>query len=109
MEKIVCLVRADDDRAAEKRVKDGLKKRGFEIDDRLLEIYAADLTKPELGLSSEVYTKLVDQVDIVIHVSHALRFRSLRMSQLILLLQAAWPVHFGSSLVSFEDNIKGGL
>ena len=68
--KIVCLVRAEDDKAAWKRIQDGLTRRGFEKDIywHSLEAYAADLTKRELGLTSQVYAKLVDEVDTVIHV-----------------------------------------
>nr|XP_019010654.1 uncharacterized protein I206_03956 [Kwoniella pini CBS 10737]OCF49435.1 hypothetical protein I206_03956 [Kwoniella pini CBS 10737] len=88
IDNVICLVRAEDDDAAYKRTFEGLSKRGFGLDPTFkVKFLAADLVKPDLGLSPAVYKGLVDKLDIVIH--------------------AAWPVHFTSSLVSFENSIEG--
>ncbi|WWC89627.1 uncharacterized protein L201_004552 [Kwoniella dendrophila CBS 6074] len=88
IDEIICLVRAENDQVANQRVKGALKNRGFPSQSsKEIKCFAADLAKPNLGLSSPTYQSIVDKVDIVIH--------------------AAWPVHFTSSLVSFEDSIKG--
>ena len=68
VERIICLVRADDDGAAQKRIMDGQARRGLGIDRQRLEVYAADLTRSELGLTPQVYSRLVDEADVILHV-----------------------------------------
>ncbi|WRT66055.1 uncharacterized protein IL334_003007 [Kwoniella shivajii] len=84
--KIICLVRADDDATAKTRIDSTMLARSLDSSSKL-EVYASDLAECKLGLSSDVYDYLAEEVDVVIH--------------------AAWPVHFASSLTSFEDSIKG--
>ncbi|WVW83561.1 hypothetical protein I302_105582 [Kwoniella bestiolae CBS 10118] len=84
--KIICLVRGEDDESAYQRVEDGLRKRGISMGKKV-EVMVARLSAKDLGLQADVYKRLKDEVDVIIH--------------------AAWPVHFTSSLVSFEDSIKG--
>ena len=73
MDKIVCLVRAENDEAATQRIKDNMAQRQIEFDvqNPKLEIRAADLTKRDLGLTVPVYSSLVKEVDMFIHVSYS--------------------------------------
>lgn len=99
--KIVCLVRATGDSSARSRILEIVSSRGLEIDESRLVALAADVTKENLGLSASVYDGLIKTVETVIHVSDLPPYPSLAD------VQAAWPVHFASSLVSFEDQIRG--
>lgn len=72
VEKIICLVRAENDQIARERIAESLKQRGLVADATGFEVYAADLAEGDLGLSAEVYGCLVEEVDIVIHVSFLL-------------------------------------
>lgn len=98
-------MRAQDDAAARKRLLDGLAGRGLDVDTARLQVLSANVAKPHFGLPEGIHSKLVEQVGAVIHVS------SRQISHLLLDpridIQAAWPVHFASSLVSFEDQIRG--
>jgi thioester reductase-like protein len=85
--KIVCLVRAKDDASAHIRIKETLASKDLQVDEDRLVVLSANVTQENLGLSAEVYGNLVKTIGTVIH--------------------AAWPVHFASSLVSFEDQIRG--
>ncbi|WVR04200.1 hypothetical protein IAU60_001200 [Kwoniella sp. DSM 27419] len=87
IERVICLVRAPDDQSAGGRIATALGDRALAMDSSRVVAYASDLSQPTLGLTGEVYRDLVERVDHVVH--------------------AAWPVHFASSLISFEDNIKG--
>jgi hypothetical protein len=95
------LVRAKDDETARSRILDVVSARGLQIDESRLVALAADVTKENLGLSASVYDGLVQTVETLIHVS--LIYTSWGLTD----VQAAWPVHFASSLVSFEDQIRG--
>ncbi|WWD02658.1 hypothetical protein V865_000698 [Kwoniella europaea PYCC6329] len=86
VKKIICLVRAPNDEAAYNRVNKVLETRNVAMGSKV-DVLAADLSKHHLGLEVEAYNRLTEEVDVVIH--------------------AAWPVHFTSSLISFEDSIKG--
>ena len=99
--KIICLVRAADDASAHFRILQIVASRGLKIDENKVVALAADVTKEKLGLSASVYEGLVKTVETVIHVSDLPPYPSLAD------VQAAWPVHFASSLVSFEDQIRG--
>jgi hypothetical protein len=102
--KVICLVRADVDDIASKRVRDALANKELEVESGRLKIYASDLAEDRLGLSDDVYASLLAEVDVVLHVRICLLMYGTRLK---LTWQAAWPVHFASSLISFEDNIKG--
>jgi thioester reductase-like protein len=69
VKKIVCLVRAENDDSAAQRVFDMAKQRGISVGAEKIEVYSADLAKDHLGLTEDIYEKLADQVDDVIHVS----------------------------------------
>nr|XP_019007008.1 uncharacterized protein I203_00603 [Kwoniella mangroviensis CBS 8507]OCF70469.1 hypothetical protein I203_00603 [Kwoniella mangroviensis CBS 8507] len=86
IKKIICLVRAPNDVAAYNRVKKVLETRNVAMGSKV-EVLAADLSRHHLGLEIEAYNRLTEEVNVIIH--------------------AAWPVHFTSSLISFEDSIKG--
>ena len=72
VKKIVCLVRADNDESATKRIFDMTKQRGVSSTAEKVEVYSADLAKDYLGLDENVYNRLMDRVDDVIHVSRPL-------------------------------------
>lgn len=69
VERIVCLVRADDDEAALWRVGSVLDKRGLDTPPPRYEALAADVSQKYLGLNEAKYHELLDSVDVVIHVS----------------------------------------
>lgn len=104
--RIICLVRAEDDGTARARVESALKSRGLVLgEEEKLLVYAADTSAEKLGLSEAAYQKIVEGVDVILHVSHGDFGKKSPVASLM--IQAAWPVHFASSLVSFEDSIKG--
>lgn len=80
-------------------------KRGL-ISDERVQAYAAVLGKAYLGLQADVYLQLLSSVTMIIHVSHQYMvtrcFATAAADG-----QAAWPVHFASSLSSFEESIQG--
>ncbi|CAL8118605.1 unnamed protein product [Orchesella dallaii] len=67
--KIYCLVRAKNDESGRQRLISILTERGLlnSIDLTRISCVAGDLTKPKFGLSEEIYEKLADEVDAVIH------------------------------------------
>ncbi|KAL7419511.1 hypothetical protein Q5752_005422 [Cryptotrichosporon argae] len=83
---VVCLARAADDAEADGRVTFALASRGMARSPKIT-ARAAVLSQPQLGLDAGLYAKLAADVDVVIH--------------------AAWPVHFASTLSSFDDSVKG--
>lgn len=85
--KIICLNRAADGGRAQ-QVK-ALADRGLDVGilDSKAEFYQADLSKPDLGLSDEVYQRLLAEADRVIH--------------------NAWPVNFNIPIESFEPFLAG--
>lgn len=85
--KIICLNRAADGGRAQ-QVK-ALADRGLSVAilDSKAEFYQADLSKPDLGLSAEVYQRLIAETDRVIH--------------------NAWPVNFNIPIESFEPFLAG--
>lgn len=80
-------MRAENDETALERVAGSLKQRGLQVDKSRYDVYTSDMVHPSLGLKDEIFQEVREEVDLVIH--------------------AAWPVHFASSLISFEDSIKG--
>lgn len=85
--KIICLNRAADGGRAQ-QVK-ALADRGLDVGilDTKAEFYQADLSKPDLGLSAEVYQRLLAETDRIIH--------------------NAWPVNFNIPIESFEPFLAG--
>ena len=107
--KVVCLVRGADDRVAEDRVRRALEHRKLSYASHRVQVLAARLGKPNLGLREDTYSDLARDADIVIHVSPS---SSLARSLCLIYVhvQAAWAVHFGSRLESFEkDHILGEI
>ncbi|CAO1638193.1 unnamed protein product [Sympodiomycopsis kandeliae] len=97
VDQVLCLVRADSDQSATKRVQESLSLR--QLSDRVVNnadnwsrvaCFASDLShSPKLGLSDSFWTTLTTFSEVsVVH--------------------AAWTVNFALSLKSFEaDNIQG--
>lgn len=81
VERVVCLVRADNDHEGRLRVERVVGGRGIEIHRDKVRVYSAELSAPQLGLTSEVYAELAEKVDVIIHVSH--HRRRARTSHLI--------------------------
>ena len=67
--RIVCLVRAEDDEIALSRIKAVLRKRGLRSNLHKVDVHAADLSQPDLGLIPKVFARLLKEVSIVIHAS----------------------------------------
>ncbi|KAG7527660.1 hypothetical protein FFLO_06707 [Filobasidium floriforme] len=85
---IVCLVRGDTTESAAERVRKALSARRLVASPKRYTVVVARLGQTNLGLEQAAYDQLVDSADIIIH--------------------AAWAVHFGSGLDSFEnDHIRG--
>ncbi len=89
---VVCLCRAKDDAQAEERVRQSFEKQHLVVppgsDDRL-SCYASIFNNDRLGLSDETFNSLARKHLIVIH--------------------AAWPVHFGAGLNSFISHLEGKI
>ena len=83
---VYCLVRGENPK---ERVLQALKQRELSIPDpTLLKAMKSDLSKPDLGLSPEMYQELQNQTTTVIH--------------------GAWAVNFNLGVRSFEEqHIKG--
>lgn len=65
---LICLVRANDNAEAKRRLFAILQKRGIDTNNlSQIIVIAADLSQPHFGLAQAVYTKLCQQVDAVIH------------------------------------------
>jgi hypothetical protein len=81
VEKVVCLVRADNDLKGRLRVEKVVDRRGAELHGDTVTVYSAELSAPQLGLTGEVYAELAEKVDVIIHASR--RPRRARKSHLI--------------------------
>ncbi|MEU6369540.1 thioester reductase domain-containing protein [Streptomyces sp. NPDC046931] len=115
---VVCLVRADDDEAAERRLGEALasfeQPWSFEVRRRVT-VLAADLRRPRLGLSEERWEKLAHEVDSIVNVAAAVDFLrgypSLRQTNVVGPLHLAElamagrpkPVHHISSVAVFNE------
>ncbi|KAK4686150.1 hypothetical protein P7C73_g3978, partial [Tremellales sp. Uapishka_1] len=104
VDKIICLVRASDDEGGRSRMESALKERDIEANWERLQVFSADLGTDRLGLEQATYKRLVCGVDIILHVSLDEQRAPGRITHKS---QLAWPVHFASSLTSFEENIRG--
>jgi hypothetical protein len=68
--KIICLVRAPNSLIARQRVEKELNDRDLRVQGHRYEVFSAELSDGQLGLDDGVYAKLVNEVDVIIHVSH---------------------------------------
>ncbi|KAI1134702.1 acetyl-CoA synthetase-like protein [Hypoxylon sp. FL0543] len=85
VKKIICLNRSEDGGA--KRQAQSAKDRGLSADfASKTEFLHADMSRSDFGLSSQVYNRLLDEADRVIH--------------------NAWPVNFNMPIESFEPHIR---
>ncbi|MER7754719.1 carboxylic acid reductase [Kitasatospora sp. NPDC097643] len=85
--RLTLLVRADDDHAARERALTALRDAAgddTDLDDlaaRHLDVHAADLAAPRLGLTDHTWQQLADGVDQIVHVAalvnHVLPYRRL--------------------------------
>ncbi|KAK3492004.1 uncharacterized protein B0T23DRAFT_404154 [Neurospora hispaniola] len=82
--KIICLNRSEDGKARQTASSSG---RGLSTDFSKCEFYHADMSRADLGLGPEVYSRLLSEVDRVIHNQ--------------------WPVNFNIAVESFEPHIRG--
>ncbi|SHM81362.1 thioester reductase domain-containing protein [Actinacidiphila paucisporea] len=115
---VVCLVRAADDDAAERRLADAL--RSFEQPwssevRRRVTVLAADLRRPHLGLSGERWAALAQEIDSIVNVAAAVDFLrgypSLRQTNVLGPLALAElamtgrpkPLHHVSSVAVFNE------
>ncbi|MET8685721.1 thioester reductase domain-containing protein [Streptomyces sp. NPDC004732] len=115
---VVCLVRAADDAAAERRIGDALA--GFDQPwtaevRRRVTVLAADLRQPCLGLSQEVWDGLAQDVDSIVNVAAAVDFLrgypSLRQTNVLgplalaelAMTGRAKPLHHISSVAVFNE------
>jgi thioester reductase-like protein len=67
--KIICLIRASDNEGALEKVVKELKSRGMDVDSGRIEVVASDLSDEKLGLGDEVYERVGNEVDVIVHVS----------------------------------------
>lgn len=68
----MALLRAQDDEDALNRVKENMKRRKLNISDSNAARFtalASDLAKERLGLSQETYDNLLEDVEVIFHVS----------------------------------------
>jgi fatty acid CoA ligase FadD9 len=86
--RLVCLIRAPDDAAARRRLKDAigtcdpaLAARFAELEAERLEVLASDVSASNLGLAESRFARLAEQVDLICHpaalVNHMLGYRQL--------------------------------
>ncbi|MBV6826533.1 non-ribosomal peptide synthetase [Pseudomonas sp. PD9R] len=79
---VACLVREGNGQTAEERFVQALRENRLEhLDLSRVRIYAADITRPELGLAAEVYERLDREFGALVHnaanVNHVLDYASL--------------------------------
>ncbi|MET8681914.1 thioester reductase domain-containing protein [Streptomyces sp. NPDC004647] len=115
---VVCLVRAADDAAAERRLADALasfdQPWSSEVRRRVT-VLAADLRQPRLGLSQEGWESLAQEIDAIVNVAAAVDFLrgypSLRQTNVLgplVLAELATtgrpkPLHHISSVAVFNE------
>jgi thioester reductase-like protein len=116
---IHCLVRAHDDAAARQKLFSHLQKYGLWREEAASRIraFAGDLSKPGLGLKSDVYQELAVQTDVIYHnagsVNMALSYAQLKSANVtgtkeVLRLAGAEstkPLHFVSSIAVFYSEL----
>lgn len=69
MKKVICLVRGADDGVAANRVQRALEHRKLPYEPHRIQVLAARLGRPNLGLDEATYSDLARETDVVIHVS----------------------------------------
>jgi thioester reductase-like protein len=79
---VACLVREGGGRTAGERFTQALRENRLEhLDLSRVQVYAADITRPELGLAAEVYERLDREFGALVHnaanVNHVLDYESL--------------------------------
>ncbi|TQM26283.1 carboxylic acid reductase [Nocardia bhagyanarayanae] len=85
---LICLVRGADAYAARKRLEEAfdtgdadLLGRFHELADSSLEVFAADIGEPNLGVEAPTWRRLAAEVDLIVHpaalVNHVLPYRQL--------------------------------
>ncbi|MFF0629387.1 thioester reductase domain-containing protein [Streptomyces sp. NPDC004296] len=115
---VVCLVRAENDEAALRRLAEGLTRFHLpwsaEVARRVTAL-AGDFRRPMLGLSAERWAQLADEVDAIVNVGAAVDFLrgypSLRQSNVLgplMLAELAMtgrikPLHHVSSVAVFNE------
>ncbi|HKO93235.1 MAG TPA: thioester reductase domain-containing protein, partial [Polyangiaceae bacterium] len=69
--RVVCLVRAEDDHAATLRLRVALRARGLSLSQlsERVQVLAADLARPRLGLSERGFQHLVRECDVIYHAA----------------------------------------
>ncbi|TIA97912.1 hypothetical protein E3P89_02723 [Wallemia ichthyophaga] len=91
VEHVYAINRTHAHKSLKQRQADSLAEKGITVDDILdspkLSLIEADLTKPNLGLSTTIYLEISAKVDVIIH--------------------NAWRVDFNVALQSFEQDISG--
>ncbi|KAI1762681.1 acetyl-CoA synthetase-like protein [Hypoxylon sp. FL1150] len=85
VKKIICLNRAED--GGIRQQADAAKERGLNNNyTSKAEFFHVDMSRSGFGLPAEVYTRLLEEADRIVH--------------------NAWPVNFNMPVVSFEPNIR---
>ena len=79
---VACLVRDGGGQSAAQRFADALRENRLEhLDLSRVRVYAADITRPQLGLSEEIYQRLDREFGALVHnaanVNHVLDYESL--------------------------------
>ncbi|CAI8869415.1 Peptide transporter [Pseudomonas sp. IT-P258] len=79
---VACLVRDGNGQSADERFAQALRENRLEhLDMNRVRVYAADITRPELGLAAEVYQRLDQEFGALVHnaanVNHVLDYESL--------------------------------
>jgi len=86
--RVICVVRGEDTAAARRRIGEvyeggdsGLAHHFATLADRHLEVFAGDLSEPNLGLAPAEWRRLAETVDLIVHpaalVNHMLPYKQL--------------------------------
>jgi fatty acid CoA ligase FadD9 len=115
--KLICLVRGQDDRAVQARMRGALEAAAPELgawfDDvvpRRLTFLAGDLGAPRFGMAPTAYERLLESVDAVVHngalVNHAMSYRDLFEPNVLGSLEVArFAVERPGIAISFVSSI----
>jgi len=90
---VVCIVRAPNDEKASERLYSSFGEPGSELRQfvegyaKHLTVYAGDLARPHLGLKEEVFNRLCNDVDVVLHngalVNHTFTYEQLFLPNVV--------------------------
>ena len=86
--KLICIIRAENDNAAKKRLEDqfscldsNLAMQYLNLSKKKLEVLAGDISEPLFGLNGAAFQRLADETDLICHagalVNHRLGYRHL--------------------------------